>query len=81
MHGNVAEWWEDEKLPYPDFAAAQGDGLREREATPPEAWRVVRGGSVRSGAIGCRSTARDSKPPDTSDGVIGVRPMRRINLQ
>ena len=80
MHGNVSEWCEDEKLPYIDFAARNGDGLRSREMTDADAWRVVRGGSVRSNdAIGCRSTARSSKSPDTRDGVIGVRPMRRIN--
>ncbi|MGC6489393.1 MAG: bifunctional serine/threonine-protein kinase/formylglycine-generating enzyme family protein, partial [Planctomycetota bacterium] len=30
MHGNVAEWCRDEKLPYPDFPARAGDGLRAR---------------------------------------------------
>lgn len=80
-HGNVAEWCEDEKLPYIDFVARSGDGLREREVTAENAWRVVRGGSVRSAAIGCRSTARDAKTPDTRDGVIGVRPVRRIHLR
>jgi len=81
MHGNVAEWCEDEKLPYIDFVARSGDGLRERKITTTDAWRVVRGGSVRSAAIGCRSTARDAKTPDTRDGVIGVRPVRRIKLR
>jgi len=80
MHGNVAEWCEDEKLPYPDFAARKIDGLRSREVTADDAWRVVRGGSVRSNPIGCRSSSRDSRAPATSDVVIGVRPMRRINL-
>lgn len=78
MHGNVSEWCEDENLPYIDFPARSGDGFRSRETPEANASRVVRGGSVRSGVIGCRSTARGSKSPDTSDGVIGVRPMRRI---
>lgn len=81
LHGNVAEWCEDEKLPYIDFAARNGDGLRSRDETARDAWRAVRGGSVRSGAIGCRSTARAAQPPDTRDSVIGVRPIRRITLR
>lgn len=78
MHGNVAEWCRDEKLPYIDFEARSGDGLRTREQTPAETWRVVRGGSIYSGAAGCRSTARDHRPPTTSDAAIGLRPIRSI---
>ena len=86
MHGNVAEWCADEKLPYIDYAARNKDGLRLRLTTQAdgqarEARRVVRGGSVHSGAIGCRCTARNSHDPSTSDGAIGVRPIRRISVR
>ena len=77
-HGNVAEWCRDEKLPYPDVPARDGDGLRSRPITSRDAMRAVRGGSVRDGAIGCRSTARSSHAPDGGDGVIGARPIRPI---
>ena len=77
-HGNVAEWCRDEKLPYPDFPARDGDGLRSRPITSRDAMRAVRGGSVRDGAVGCRSTARSSHAPDGGDGVIGARPIRPI---
>ena len=78
-HGNVAEWCLDEKLPYQDFPARAGDGLRARPTgTPPGAWRAVRGGATYDGARGCRATARAARPPDTRDGGIGVRPVRRI---
>ena len=79
MHGNVAEWCRDEKLPYPDFDARAGDGLRARATTAAGARRVVRGGSVRDGASGCRATARTSHAPDGGDGVIGLRPVRPIS--
>jgi|GEM_PF-3769627 len=79
VHGNVAEWCRDEKLPYPDYPARDGDGLRARTTTDPTAWRVVRGGSVRDGARGCRATVRASHAPEGGDGVIGVRPTRAIN--
>lgn len=85
MHGNVAEWCLDEKLPYVDFAARNGDGLRSRanpQATSqPNLRRVVRGGSVYGGAIACRSSARNSHDPNSSDGAIGVRPARMISLR
>ena len=77
-HGNVAEWCRDEMLPYPDFPARDGDGLRSRPITSRDAMRAVRGGSVRDGAVGCRSTARSSHAPDGGDGVIGARPIRPI---
>ena len=79
MHGNVAEWCRDEKLPYPDFEARSGDGLRLRATTAVDARRVVRGGSVRDGASGCRATARSSHAPDGGDGVIGLRPVRPVS--
>ncbi len=79
VHGNVAEWCRDEKLPYPDFAARAGDGLRQRPRPASDAWRVVRGGSVRDGAAGCRATARASHNPAGGDGLLGLRPVRPIN--
>jgi len=79
LHGNVSEWCRDEKLPYPDFAARAGDGLRVRPTPNPDGWRVVRGGSVRDGALGCRSSARSSHTPAGGDGVIGLRPVRAIS--
>ena len=79
VHGNVAEWCLDEKLPYPDFDARPGDGLRRREAPATDAWRAVRGGSVRDGAEGCRSTARAAHSPAGGDGVLGLRPARVLS--
>ncbi|MCK5941705.1 MAG: protein kinase [Planctomycetes bacterium] len=79
MHGNVAEWCRDEKLPYPDFEARPGDGLRARPEPDPNGWRVVRGGSVRDGPVGCRSSARSSHAPGGGDGLIGLRMVREIS--
>lgn len=81
MHGNVAEWCRDEKLPYIDFPARARDGLRARQTTAAKARRVVRGGGTHSRAIGCRSTAREAHDPYSSDGAIGVRPIRTITLR
>lgn len=81
MHGNVAEWCRDEKLPYADFATGDDDGLRARTVTRRDAWRVVRGGGTHSGAIRCRSTAREAHDPATSDGTIGLRPVRNLSLR
>ncbi|MFN3244213.1 MAG: bifunctional serine/threonine-protein kinase/formylglycine-generating enzyme family protein [Planctomycetota bacterium] len=79
VHGNVREWCRDEKLPYPDFDARADDGLRARAERDPMAWRAVRGGSVRDGALGCRSTTRYAHAPDGGDGVLGLRPIRVIS--
>lgn len=81
MHGNVAEWCRDEKLPYVDFPARSGDGLRARATTADNARRVVRGGGSQAGVIDCRSTAREAHDPYSSDGAIGVRPIRNISLR
>ena len=80
MHGNVAEWCRDEKLPYVDFEARSGDGLRARQTTTTKARRVVRGGGTHSGSLGCRSTARESHDPSSRDAAIGIRPVRSITL-
>ncbi len=78
MHGNAAEWCRDELLSYGDFAARGGDGLRAREATSPRARRAVRGGSVRDGVFGCRSTARAARAADEAAAWLGLRPVRAI---
>ncbi|HEU4417477.1 MAG TPA: SUMF1/EgtB/PvdO family nonheme iron enzyme, partial [Planctomycetota bacterium] len=78
MHGNVAEWCADEKLPYGDFAPRAGDGLLSRPETPPDALRVVRGGACDDSdpRQSSRSSARDAKSPATRDDAIGLRPVR-----
>ncbi|MFT4514802.1 MAG: serine/threonine protein kinase, partial [Planctomycetota bacterium] len=81
MHGNVAEWCRDEKLPYVDFPARSGDGLRTRATTAANARRVVRGGGTTSDPRDFRSTAREAHDPSSSDGAIGVRPIRSITLR
>jgi len=81
MHGNVAEWCRDEKLPYIDYPARNGDGLRARTSTAKNARRVVRGGGSHSGAVGCRSTAREAHDPSSGDSEIGIRPIRRTMLR
>ena len=78
MHGNAAEWCRDELLSYRAFAARGGDGLRAREVTPPRARRAVRGGSVRDGVDGCRSTARSARAADEPAAWLGLRPVRTI---
>ena len=78
LHGNVAEWCADEKLPYPDFTPRVGDGLRGRPETTATALRVVRGGASLQGPIGARSSARDAKAPTTRDSALGLRPVRRL---
>jgi len=78
MHGNVAEWCADEKLPYGEFVPRAGDGLRSRPVTPTDAQRVVRGGACDDPDPRqlSRSSARDAKSPATRDGAIGLRPVR-----
>ncbi len=83
VHGNVAEWCEDEKLPYVDFPPRTGDGLRLRGPTRTtliSALRVVRGGAFHQSAPFARITARDGKPVAWRDGSIGVRPARLLRL-
>ncbi len=79
LHGNVAEWCADELLPYPDFVARNGDGLRARAQPLPEALRVVRGGAFHGGALAARSTARSGRPPTARDSSLGLRPVRRLD--
>jgi len=79
VHGNAAEWCEDEKLPYEDSAPRSGDGLRER-AVPRrgDEQRVVRGGAWHQGPEHARTTARDGRPPAVRDAAIGMRPVRSL---
>ena len=81
MHGNVAEWCSDEKLPYADFSTRNGDGLRARSKPIDNARRVIRGGGSHSGATNCRSSARTSEVATAKDGTIGIRPTRKISLR
>ena len=79
MHGNIAEWCFDAWLPYRESRARRGDGLRTLLADEPEpALRVVRGGSWLQGPLSTRATARDGRPPEWRDAVIGLRPARRV---
>jgi serine/threonine protein kinase len=79
LHGNVAEWCADERLPYADSQPRRGDGRRETKFDrQPGELRAVRGGSWLTGPLGTRATARDAKPVDWRDAAIGVRPMRSL---
>ncbi len=78
LHGNVAEWCADEKLPYGAVAPRVGDGLRARPETAPNAPRVVRGGASHRGPLAARSSARDALPPTARDSALGLRPVRRL---
>jgi serine/threonine protein kinase/formylglycine-generating enzyme required for sulfatase activity len=79
MHGNAAEWCEDEKLPYDDSTTRHGDGLRERKVPRHgEELRVVRGGAWHQGPQFARATARDARSPASRDATIGVRPVRPL---
>ena len=78
MHGNVAEWCEDVKLPYDAAPAREGDGLRVADGEESNAPRAVRGGSAYDDPLFCRSTSRAAAPPGTRDKLIGVRPVRML---
>ncbi len=73
VHGNVAEWCQDR------FDA---EGYRNRatidDPQGPEqgALRVVRGGSFRDPASGCRSARRSGVDPDERAETIGLRVAR-----
>ncbi len=78
MHGNVAEWCADAKLPYVDTTPRPGDGLRLSSFASNAPHQALRGGSWNVGNRGTRATARDGKPSDWRDATIGVRPARRL---
>ncbi|MBL9077841.1 MAG: protein kinase [Planctomycetes bacterium] len=77
LHGNVAEWCRDEKLPYGRVALRSGDGLRggsDDGAAP----RVVRGGSSHDSPLAGRASARAALAPTARDGAVGLRPTRPV---
>jgi formylglycine-generating enzyme required for sulfatase activity len=65
MNGNVWEWCQSKYAPYPYRA---DDGREDLQSTDT---RVMRGGSWRSPAKGCRSAYRRRVPPE--DRTIGFR--------
>lgn len=77
LRGNVAEWCLDEKLPYDQFAARDGDGLRRRLTERDATARVVRGGRFYDPLEKTRPTSRHAIPAETHNDGIGVRPIRR----
>ncbi|MDO8348820.1 MAG: bifunctional serine/threonine-protein kinase/formylglycine-generating enzyme family protein [Planctomycetota bacterium] len=81
LHGNVAEWCRDAKLPYHDFAPATGDGLRRNTGDAGTLPRVVRGGAFYQGAVATRSAAREGRSPLQRDSATGVRPIRLMRRQ
>lgn len=78
LHGNVAEWCRDEKLPYGGPSRPRsGDGLREAvDATTGP--RVVRGGAAHQGPVAARSSARAALPANARDSALGLRPVRLL---
>jgi formylglycine-generating enzyme required for sulfatase activity len=71
-HGNVWEWCADWIASY-DGDATDPAGPETGQA------RVIRGGSWRSNARTCRSAQRESIDPESSNFVIGFRPVRSID--
>jgi serine/threonine protein kinase/formylglycine-generating enzyme required for sulfatase activity len=74
--GNVSEWCRDGYGSYTNPVLGV-DGLR---AVPASLQRVHRGGSYRSTAGECRSTARDYSPADARSERCGVRPVRAVDV-
>lgn len=68
LAGNVWEWVADRYAP--SYAART-----RRDPTGPAGgpWRVLRGGSFRSLAVGLRAADRDAAPPQTRDVTVGFR--------
>ena len=67
MHGNVAEWCQDI---YSDVYYQQGDNRDPRGPAVGDT-RVLRGGSWRTSAESCRSSARNSETPRFADACFG----------
>jgi serine/threonine protein kinase len=79
LHGNVAEWCRDEKLPYPDSTPRRGDGLRQAAFLRLDTeLRAVRGGSWLDAPARGRCSARDGKPANWRDGALGLRACRLL---
>lgn len=69
MHGNVAEWvddWWGGTYPVGEAADPRGPVLGE--------YRVQRGGSWSTSALGCRSAYRAYGAPDARQSAVGFRP-------
>ena len=79
MHGNVQEWCRDAKLPYADYPARNGDGLRTPAETPTNSARVARGGSGLNAPEEGRSTTRAAHAPDYRHPTLGFRPVRELH--
>jgi formylglycine-generating enzyme required for sulfatase activity len=79
LHGNVAEWCRDEKLPYGSSEPRSGDGLRERRDAGVVGPRVVRGGAAHEGPNAARSSAREALPATARDSALGLRPVRLLH--
>jgi len=80
MHGNVAEWVEDDW--HDTYAGAPADG--SHWASPgrkDEPLKVVRGGSWTSTASDVRSAARSSRPASFAASWIGFRVARDLNVE
>jgi len=74
MAGNVWEWVADQWAPAPGTPAIQGMG-------DYSAYRVIRGGSWRSGPKDLEIANRDAVTPDTIDFVTGFRIVRDVRGQ
>ena len=69
VHGNVAEWCNDYYGPKEYSAARPSDSPQATGPRGPAAgdYRVLRGGSWRTGEAVCRSAARAAEPPGMAD--------------
>ncbi|MFN8608914.1 MAG: SUMF1/EgtB/PvdO family nonheme iron enzyme [Vulcanimicrobiota bacterium] len=67
MHGNAKEWCLDFYAPYKADFQENPRGPKSGEE------KVVRGGSFRSPAVNCRTSARSHDPPDRSGLDTGFR--------
>ena len=67
MHGNVWEWCQDWKADYP------GGSVTDPVGPKNGVYRIVRGGSWRRNARGCRSAFRDFVVPDGLHSRLGFR--------
>lgn len=67
MHGNVKEWCSDFYGPYTDWMKVNPKGPKKGES------RVLRGGSFRSPAFNCRSSARAHEAPALASPDVGFR--------